>query len=539
MIATSRLSFQDSRPELIIGVLRDVTEQRLMETALKDSQDRFRILMEALPVGVYQSFFNNQNGYSNSRWAELTGYNGDAFADLDWMFIVHPEDRERIRRKVQLSVKNGNLFSEEYRIIQQNDRVIWVFCQVIPTRDEGGEVIGFLATMIDITVQKELESRFRQSQKMEAVGSLAGGIAHDFNNLLTAINGYSEQLIDELDEHPTWREMAVQVFQAGQRAAGLTRQLLAYSRKQFLQPELLDLNVLIGEMSTMLKRIISEDIRLETRPADRAVPVRADRSQLEQVLLNLSVNARDAVPPGGLIRISTAVRNLNERFCSLHENLSPGAYAELRVRDDGIGIPQENLKKIFDPFFTTKAPGKGTGLGLAMVYGIIRQTGGEILVESHPGRGTSIRILLRLEKAEEAGRTGKPRPEIRHRFTGTVLVVEDEAVVREMAVRILQGAGFSVLEAESGDRAMEMIREGMNPPELLLTDVIMPGIQGQAFVDAVRSFFPEIRIVCMSGYAEHRILEEILSDPEICFIQKPFSASFLLETVRTIIPLDP
>jgi nitrogen-specific signal transduction histidine kinase/ActR/RegA family two-component response regulator len=377
-----------------------------------------------------------------------------------------------------------------------------------------------IAVVRDLTKQKELETQLRQAQKMEAVGRLAGGIAHDFNNLLTAISGYSEFLIagqtdDKLRRH------AHEIKKAADRAASLTGQLLAFSRRQVLQPRVLDLNAVVSDMDMMLRRLIGEDVELVTMLDPELLPVRADPTQVEQVIVNLAVNARDAMPQGGSVTIET-------------ENvvLDDDAYVELRLTDTGIGMTETERQQLFDPFFTTKEG--GTGLGLATVYGIVDQSGGRIEVDSAPGHGSSFRILLPATEApveeREAQETVAPE-------TGeeTILLVEDEVVVRQLVAEILETSGYSVLPAGDGPSALELLRRHSGAVDLLVTDVVMPGMSGPEVATAVTAMRPGTQVLYISGYTDSAIGHHGVLEPGIAFLQKPFSADDLARKVRNVL----
>jgi nitrogen-specific signal transduction histidine kinase len=383
---------------------------------------------------------------------------------------------------------------------------------------------------IDITERKSLEAQLRQAQKMEAIGQLAGGVAHDFNNLLTAIRGYADLVARTLADSDRRHADVDEIIKAADRAAGLTRQLLAFSRKQVLRPALIDLNALLADTSRMLRRVIGEDIELVTKLAPDLSPVLADVGQLEQVVMNLAVNARDAMPRGGRLSITTDHVTLDDS-CAMHGGpVLPGPYVMLAVVDTGVGMDETTKQRIFEPFFTTKEPGRGTGLGLATVYGIVEQSGGYLWVYSQPGHGATFKVFL-------------PRAEgtIEHRLverdtspngTETLLLVEDEQAVRFLSRVILERAGYTVLDAKDPQQAEGLFEEHTDQVQLLVTDVIMPGSSGPALFERLSAHRPQLKVLYMSGYSDDAFVHNSGVTPDVVFLQKPFTASGLLCKVR-------
>jgi nitrogen-specific signal transduction histidine kinase/CheY-like chemotaxis protein len=390
---------------------------------------------------------------------------------------------------------------------------------------------------LDITDRKQLEEQLRQAQKMEAVGRLAGGIAHDFNNLLMVIQGYADLLTERLADGDPLRRNAEQIQTASQRATSLTRQLLAFSRKQMLAPKVLNVQSVVAEMEKILRRLIGEDIQLETSSAPDLGLIKADRSQIEQVILNLAVNARDAMPEGGRLTIETANVELDKAAAHPPAVLSPGKYVMLAVTDNGCGMDAETQAHIFEPFFTTKEKGKGTGLGLATVYGIVKQSGGYVWVYSEPGRGTSFKVYLpRIEDEPTArGRDGKTDTRALPRGSETVLLVEDEKGVRELAREYLELVGYTVIEAEDGHTALELAAMHVGPIQLLMTDVVMPGISGRELAGRVKAIRPDIKILFMSGYTDQSVVHHGILDTDAALLQKPFTMAALAAKLREIL----
>ena len=389
----------------------------------------------------------------------------------------------------------------------------------------------------DITEQKKLEAQFLQAQKMEAVGRLAGGVAHDFNNLLTVINSHSQLALLELKEWDPLREKFESIQKAGERAANLTRQLLAFSRRQVVEMKVIDLNTLLRDLEKMLHRVIGEDIELKTSLDAGLGRVKADPGQIEQAILNLVVNARDAMPSGGKLTIQTGNEDVDQEFAGKHMGLKPGRYVMLSVSDTGVGMPPEVKERLFEPFFTTKEKGKGTGLGLSTVYGVVKQSGGEIWIYSEPGFGTIFKIYL--PAVDEPLEAAKRRPvgERMPRGHETILVVEDEDEVRKLAVGILSKQGYKVLDASHGGDAMLMLEENREPIHLLLTDVVMPGINGPDFARRMKFVHPDLRVLYMSGYADNVIFQHGILDKAMAFLQKPFTIERLTGKVREVLDL--
>lgn len=382
---------------------------------------------------------------------------------------------------------------------------------------------------------RQSEEQLLQSQRLEAVGQLAGGIAHDFNNLLTVITGYSDLELGTMSEDDARRPRIQEISKAAERAASLTRQLLAFSRKQVLQPKVFDLNSIVAEMEKMLRRMIGEDIKVRTVLDPALGNVKADPGQMEQVIVNLVVNSRDAMPSGGQLTIETANVQLDEAFARNHVSVAPGNYVLLAVTDTGTGMDEETQRRVFEPFFTTKALDKGTGLGLSTVYGIVKQSGGSIWVYSEPGKGTSVKVYLpRVTERAEGLKPALPT-ENPARGSETILLVEDAKMVRDLAIDILESSGYKVLEAANGRDALKVSGESNGPIHFLLTDVVMPGMSGRELANRLVALHPEMRVLYMSGYTEDTIVHHGVLEEGINFIEKPFTPEGLAHKVREVL----
>jgi PAS domain S-box-containing protein len=413
-------------------------------------------------------------------------------------------------------------------------------CHVEPLRDGDGIVHGAICMALDVTDRKKLEEQFRQAQKMEAVGRLAGGIAHDFNNLLMVIQGYADLLAERLNEGDPLRRNAEQIRAASQRAAALTQQLLAFSRKQILAPKVLNVHTVVTDLEKILRRVIGEDIELRTSSTADLWLIKADRSQVEQVIMNLAVNARDAMPTGGRLTIETANVEFDMSISNPPTVLAPGKYVMLAVSDNGCGMDEKVQAHIFEPFFTTKEKGKGTGLGLATVYGVVKQSGGYIWVYSEAGRGTTFKIYLPRIEEENVPSTRErlPSATATPRGSEVILLAEDEKGVRELAREYLETSGYTVLVAEDGRAAIELASKHSGIIHLLMTDVVMPGIGGPEVAERIKILRPEIKVLYMSGYTDQAIMHQGVLQSGAILLQKPFTLAALASKLREILAGD-
>lgn len=519
-----------------VGVKQDVTERVHTESELMESQSRLQRALSIGNIALWDWDLITERVYFSPEWSGHTGALNFGRSETvhEWFDRVHPEDLPLLQRTLMNCRKDGHPNQREFRLRHDAGEYHWILMNASPVPNEQGRVTRMVGTNVDITERRKLEAEFQQAQKLESVGRLAGGVAHDFNNLLSVIGGYSEMALASVTEGSPLHKDLMQVKRAADRAAGLTRQLLAFSRRQVLSPEVLNVNTIIGEAEKMLRRLIGEDIDLQLNLAEDLGQAMADPGQVEQVLLNLSVNARDAMPQGGTLTIATSNVNLSEALISPHANVPSGRYIRISVSDTGIGMSPELFDKIFEPFFTTKESGKGTGLGLATVYGIVKQSEGHIVTESTLGVGTTFHIFLpRLDEAELQASKDET-PEVM-RGTETILVVEDEENLREVACRFLKQAGYTVLCAGSGDEALCVAAESTAPIALLLSDVIMPGMSGPVLAEKLREQIPALKVLYMSGYTDDALAHHGVLEPNITLIMKPFTGLQLASKVRELL----
>ena len=515
------------------AILRDITGRKRMEAGLKESEERYRLLFERNLAGVYRSAADGRLLECNRAFARLLGYTSpaEAMAHPDWWLHERPGEHAEFWDRLR---KEGSIANHEGQARRKDGTPIWVIQNVSLLSDEDGEEM-ILGTVFDVTERRRLEEQLLQSQKMEAVGRLAGGIAHDFNNLLTAIAGYSDLLLAELSGNDPRRESAVEIREAGRRAAGLTQQLLAFSRRQVLEPRVLDLNAVIAGMEKMLRRVIGEDIELTTALDTDLWRTMADPGQIEQAIVNLAVNARDAMPRGGRLTLETANVTLDEKFASAYATVQPGPHVMLAVSDTGVGMDAALQSRLFEPFFTTKERGKGTGLGLSTTYGIVKQSGGSIWVYSEPGVGTAFKIYLPRCDEPEAKRETPPVPlAVARTGSEAVLLVEDEAEVRRLVERLLRMQGYAVTAAASPAEAIAAARAA-GKIDLLVTDVIMPGMNGREMARLLAAERPRMRVLYMSGYTDAAIAQQGILPPGTAFLSKPFTPDVLARKVREVL----
>jgi PAS domain S-box-containing protein len=540
---------------------------------LRAAEARYRTLVERLPAITYVAELGAGGPwhYVSPQIETMLGFSpGEWLSDpMNWMNHIHPDDREIALAAEKQFQETHELFQSEYRMCARDGRLLWFRDEGVLLQQTDGQAPLMQGVMYDITERKRLEDQLRHSQKMEAVGQLAGGVAHDFNNLLMLIQAHNEHLRDQLAANDPANKDALEIETAVTRAAALTGQLLAFSRKQVLRPKVLDLNVVLAEVAKMLHRLIGKDIELKVVPAPALGRVKADPGQMEQMILNLAVNSRDAMPQGGSLTITTSDVELDENDSRNHEGAPSGKYVMLAVSDTGSGMDTETQAHMFEPFFTTKGPGKGTGLGLATVYGVVKHSDGWIWVDSEPGRGTTFKIYLprvdeagvdesrveechveeRVEKSEQSRLapfvTDQPQPSSKtapslataRKGTETVLVVEDQDGIRDIVRESLRRNGYKVLIAVDGNEALQMANAYPDPIHLLVTDLVMPNIGGRELAQRLTPLRPRMKVLFMSGYSEHSGFdgESEEMDPSATVLQKPFSLDALARNVRRVL----
>jgi PAS domain S-box-containing protein len=500
--------------------------------ALQASEVRYRTLFENNLAGVFRSTLEGRFLDCNQAFARLFGYTREEMLALHAGALYHqPSEREE---RIALLHHAGSITNLESTFRRRDGSSVRVIQNVVLRTDEHGASV-LEGTMLDISERKLLEQQLFHAQKMEAVGRLAGGVAHDFNNLLSVILGYSDLLVDALSGDKTNRARAEGIRGAGERAASLTRQLLAFSRQQVLEPRMLDVRRTVTEMQTLLRRLIGEDISLVIQPGRQPALVKSDPSQLEQVIMNLAVNARDAMPQGGRLTIEIDLIEFDAPSAQQHPGLLPGSYVMLALSDTGHGMDPETQARIFEPFFTTKEKGKGTGLGLATVFGIVKQSEGHIWFSSEPGLGTTFKIFLpRVTEALEPERTAREaaRPS---GGSETIMLVEDETSLRELTTEFLVHGGYTVRAARNGEEAFAWAAQQDCSINLLVTDVVLPGMSGPALAQKLSEQMPGLRILYVSGYTADAIVHHGVLEAGLWFLQKPFSRDALLRKVREIL----
>ena len=544
-------AMNSERGPVVLAVVRDVTERVRITTILRRSEEQYRMVVERASeifyrVSVDDDPLRGQLEFVSPQCETVTGHGPEHFLRDPglWIDSIHPEDRQSVAETTKAILSTRTAMTRYYRIRDRSARDHWMADHIVPVVDPQGNVTGYQGIARDITErvqadrrQQGLEAQLAQSQKIEAVGRLAGGVAHDFNNVLTVILGLTSELLDT----PTGaipdqaRKDIEEISLAGQRAAVLTQQLLAFSRKQIVRPAVLNLNTVVARIEKMLWRLIGEDIELRAMLADDLGSVRADAGQIEQVLVNLAVNARDAMPAGGKLTIETANVELDQEYARGHTSVAPGRYAMVAVSDTGSGMSPEVQARLFEPFFTTKEVGKGTGLGLATVYGIVKQSGGNIWVYSEPDKGATFKIYLPL--VDEPVSAAEPNRGAAKVQTGseTVLLVEDEEAVRALAGRTLRRDGYTVLEAGDSEEALRVAAGHAGPIHLLLTDVVMPGMSGRLLAQRLAESTPDMKVIYMSGYTDDAIVHHGVLEPGLTLLQKPFTPKALARIVREVL----
>jgi len=523
--------------KLTTALLTRIGMHEQTENELRQSEERFRLLVEG--AKDYAIFMLNPEGRVvswNAAAERIYGFTAEEAIGSSLSRFHPPEDQhaETPQYALEQAAATGRFEEENWRTRKDGQR-FWASTVTTALRDERGNLRGFSRITRDVTERRELEHRLRHAQKLEAIGRLAGGVAHEFNNSATAILGYSSLVIDQAQDNQQLRHYAEEIHKAGQRAASVTRQLLAFSRQQILQPTMLSLNEVVADIEKMLRGLIGEDIRLLTTLDPYLGVVKADSGEMEQVIINLVLNARDAMPDGGVMHIETSNVEVDHVFAAENPDMAPGPHVRLRVTDTGIGLDKQTAAHIFEPFFTTKPVGQGTGLGLSTVYGTVKRSGGGILVFSEPGRGATFEIYLpRLEQAlvKPAILSPRRKPD---GGSETILIVEDDSSLRWLTVQILTQFGYTVLEAGDGSQALALAEERAGNIDILLTDVVMPGCNGRQLARQVEQLYPQIKVLLMSGYTAEIVAQQDGKEIALAFLEKPFTPEELGLKVREVL----
>ena len=537
-IATKKSIYKDPHTgeRYIVGTIRDITEQKKAEEAIQQEKDMAQRYLDIAGVMLVALETDGTVTLINKKGCQILGCEEEEIIGKNWFDNFIPKamrmEIQDVFDELMQGTSSVRQYNENLVLTKKGTERMVAWHNTLLTNDKG-DIIGTLSSGEDITENRRLEEQLFQSQKMEAIGRLAGGIAHDFNNALTAIMGYSDIIAKDAEVKDKHRSYIDEIKKSAERAATLTQQLLAFSRKQIMQPKVLNLNTMLKNTKNMLQRMIGEDITFRLQTATPIDMIKVDPGKIEQVVINLAVNARDAMPNGGILEVETKNIFLDHAFCEMHKGADPGNYVLLSVHDTGKGIDNETMKHIFEPFFTTKEIGKGTGLGLATVYGIVRQSGGYIDVQSQEGSGTTVAIYLpRVDKVPET--VEKHESKVAEGKNETILFVEDDDMVRNMVAAVLEQYGYNVIEAENGSVAMKRC-EQEDKIHLMITDVVMPGISGPDLVRQIITIQPEMKVLYISGYTDDAIVHHGVLDENTPFLQKPFTPQKLALKVQELL----
>ena len=525
---------ESGRPVRGFGVVQDITERKETERALSESHALLKAIVDGTSDAIFVKDLAGRYLMINAAGMQSIGMSEEEVLGKDDRELFGTEAAGPVMEHDRRVMESGESQTFEEELSMEGVTKTWLATKGV-YRDANGQVIGLVGISSDITEMKRLMDQFRQAQKMEAVGRLAGGVAHDFNNLLTVINSYSDMILQNLSADDPNRELVTEIRFAGDRGAGLTRQLLAFSRNQVLQPQVVNLNTLLKELKKLLRRLIAEDVELAVR-SERALGfVKVDPGQFEQAIINLAINARDAMPSGGRLTLETHNMELTGEYTARLQDVRPGSYVMITVSDSGSGMDKATIARIFDPFFTTKERGKGTGLGLAMVYGFVKQSGGHIEVESEMGCGSKFRIYVpRITESAEVARS--PRDVKMPIGIETVLLVEDEEPVRTLLRRVLESSGYTVLSARDGADAVRIAREYAGDIQILVTDLVMPKMNGRQLAEQLLATSrPELSVLFMSGYTDEILPREGIQESRVAFLQKPFNPIELAHKIREVL----
>jgi two-component system cell cycle sensor histidine kinase/response regulator CckA len=531
---------ENGHPIRRVGAVQDVSERKRADDELRGSEERLQLALQATGLGPWDWDLTTNTVEFWPEWKRQLGYEPHEIANRyeEWETRLHPDDRGHVLAALRDYLDGRRPEYElEFRLRHKNGTYRWIYTRGVVLRDSTGRQTHMIGCHLDITDRKQLEEQYRQSQKMQAVGQLAGGIAHDFNNLLVVIGGYADLIAEELGPSHRVRRDLDEIRSAARSAATLTRQLLAFSRRQILQPQVLDLNQVLRRVQQMLGRVIGEHITVMMNLA-ATERVCVDPGQIDQVVMNLAVNARDAMPGGGRLLIETADADLDAAYTATHRGASAGRHVMLSISDTGAGMDENTRAHLFEPFFTTKPSGQGTGLGLATVYGIVKQSGGSIWVYSELGKGSTFKIYLPVatSSSEELSQSDIAGEQLHG--TETVLVVEDQPEVRELIARTLREYGYAVIVVAHGADAVAAAHAHDGPIHLMLTDVVLPGASGRAVARLVVANRPSLRVLYMSGYTERAVDQHGVLEPGLAFIQKPFSGEALVRKIREVLAAD-